>query len=220
MIKLVKDNRAFLFPYLVFLLITLPFIIIYSKAEIHLYLNQFNTPVLDFLAKYITYLGDGLVITVIGVIVLLWNIRAGLLILLSYYVSGFFSQFFKKLFFSDVQRPSKFFQDMVDLYVVEGVKLHSYESFPSGHATTGFAVFFILAMFFRQTYLKVICFLFALLVAYSRVYLSQHFLMDIFAGSVLGTIVAYFLYYLINPSIQKQTWSEKTLQAAIKSNKK
>lgn len=218
--KLLKDNRVFLIPFIVLLALTIPVLFFYSKAEIHLYLNKFNSPFFDFLAKYITYLGDGLVISIIGVFALLVHIRAGLLIFISYYISGLIAQVFKRTMFSEYSRPSKFFDGITSLHVIDGVTLHSNFSFPSGHATTGFAVFFILAMMTPKKYVKVIFLVFALMVAYSRVYLSQHFLMDIVAGSALGTVVSLLLYYWVNPFIENKWWSEKSLLSVIKTSVK
>ncbi len=38
----------------------------------------------------------------------------------------------------------------------------------------------------------------AILVAYSRIYLSQHFLSDVLAGSLLGVLVAFIVFYFFN----------------------
>lgn len=218
--KLIKDNRVFLIPLIVLLVLTVPFLFLYTKADIHLYLIKYNSPFFDFLAKYITYLGDGLVISIIGVLVLLVHIRAGLFILISYYISGLIAQVFKRTLFSEYPRPSKFFDGIAGLHVIDGVTLYSNFSFPSGHATTGFAVFFVLAMMTPRKYAKLIFLFFALMVAYSRVYLSQHFLMDIVAGSILGTVISFLLYYWINPSFENKSWSEKSLLSVIKTSNK
>jgi membrane-associated phospholipid phosphatase len=71
-------------------------------------------------------------------------------------------------------------------------------SFPSGHATSAFAIFLAVALISGNRYVKVLCFIFACLVAFSRVYLSQHFLIDIIAGSMIGcigTLAVYELFY-------------------------
>ncbi len=218
--KLIKNNLVFLIPFLILLIVTIPVLFMNSKADIHLYLNQLNTPCLDFLAKYITYLGDGAVIAVIGFLVLLIHIRSGMFIMISYYISGFIAQIFKRVLFSDCPRPSKFFDGIADLHLIDGVQLHSYHSFPSGHATTGFAVFFVLTMMSKNKYIKIGCLIMAVAVAYSRVYLSQHFLMDIVAGSLLGTIISFFLYFWINPVIEQKSWSEKSLISLVKTKTK
>ena len=88
-------------------------------------------------------------------------------------------------------RPSKYFElfETYKLHLVEGVKLHSLQSFPSGHTATAFNLFIMLAFIVKSNTMKLLFFVMAALVAYSRVYLSQHFVLDITAGSVIGIIV-------------------------------
>lgn len=217
MVKLIKENRVFLLPYFLILVIILPFLLIYTKAEIHLFLNQFHTPIFDIAWKYITYLGDGLIIVIIGVLALLVSIRGSIFIVMSYLVSGLFAQILKRLLFPDVARPVKYFEGISDLHLIEGVKLYSYKSFPSGHATTAFAFFFILSMMVKNKLLKFLFLILAILVAYSRVYLSQHFVIDIIAGSFLGIIVSFLLYYWINPSLSKKNWMDQSIVTFFKS---
>jgi membrane-associated phospholipid phosphatase len=74
-------------------------------------------------------------------------------------------------------------------------------SFPSGHATSAFAIFTSLALVSNNKFLKIIFFLFAFLSAFSRTYLSQHWLVDITIGSLIGTLfslVLYFAFYQSN----------------------
>lgn len=63
-----------------------------------------------------------------------------------------------------------------------------YRSFPSGHSNTAFALATALAVFLPRW--RKALFLAAGLVALSRVTLTQHYLSDIIAGSVLGVIIA------------------------------
>jgi len=41
----------------------------------------------------------------------------------------------------------------------------------------------------------------AILVAYSRIYLSQHFLTDVLAGSLIGVSIAMIVYYVFNTKL-------------------
>ncbi|HWY36960.1 MAG TPA: phosphatase PAP2 family protein, partial [Bacteroidia bacterium] len=86
------------------------------------------------------------------------------------------------------------------LTLIEGMReeQHIHHSFPSGHATAAFALFFCLAFFAGKSSSKALYFLLALTVAFSRVYLSQHFFEDITAGSFIAvffsSLVCYFFY--------------------------
>jgi membrane-associated phospholipid phosphatase len=83
-------------------------------------------------------------------------------------------------------------------------KIHS---FPSGHATTSFAMALIMAYMINSRIWSVILPLFALLAAYSRVYLAQHFPTDIFAGMCIGIVSALLsliIYRSFTKKIKKQ----------------
>ncbi|MBU0721692.1 phosphatase PAP2 family protein [bacterium] len=68
----------------------------------------------------------------------------------------------------------------------------TYTSFPSGHTTTVFAVFTYLSLFFPK-YLWLWLSL-AIILASSRLLANDHFLSDIFAGVLIGTVSTMFLY--------------------------
>jgi undecaprenyl-diphosphatase len=62
-------------------------------------------------------------------------------------------------------------------------------SFPSGHTITAFAVAVTLSLFYPELAPGLLfC---ALSVAASRILLGMHFLSDVLAGAVIGTMLAY-----------------------------
>jgi undecaprenyl-diphosphatase len=67
-------------------------------------------------------------------------------------------------------------------------------SFPSGHAATSFAGATVLSAFVPR--LRVLFYVLAALVAWSRVYVGVHYPLDILAGAVLGTAVGLLFVYL------------------------
>lgn len=66
-------------------------------------------------------------------------------------------------------------------------------SFPSGHATNIFAAMVFLSTRYRRA--TPVFLVFAVAVAYSRVYVGVHYPLDIMGGAVLGTSVALVFAY-------------------------
>lgn len=54
-------------------------------------------------------------------------------------------------------------------------------------------------------------FVLALLAAYSRIYLSQHFFADVYAGSLIGVLTTILVYYWLTTFFNKQDypWQSK-----------
>ncbi|HNZ86045.1 MAG TPA: phosphatase PAP2 family protein [Paludibacteraceae bacterium] len=105
----------------------------------------------------------------------------------------------------------------MDLHTIDGVRLHAWNSFPSGHTMTAFAFFLSLALIVKNQLLKFFFFAMSLLVGFSRIYLNQHFLEDTLAGSLLAVVIALTMYPFFNT---QQTWGNKGLMSlANKSTK-
>jgi len=72
-------------------------------------------------------------------------------------------------------------------------------SFVSGHSTVSFTIaflsFWILKKHYKHAYAIFLC---PILFAYSRIYLAAHFPIDIFAGMILGYVIA-IVFYNIAP---------------------
>jgi membrane-associated phospholipid phosphatase len=214
LLKTLKKNALFLFPYLIVLIALVPLLILYSKTEMHIWINQYNTPFFDWLFRHITFLGDGLFVIFPAIILLFYSLRHFVFLLTAYFSTGLVVQLLKRVFFDDVIRPSVYFHDSVSLHLVDGVKMFKSNSFPSGHATSAFALFLCIALISKSRYIKLACFILACLVAFSRVYLSQHFLIDIYTGSIIGTVGAIAFYQLFYRDERK--WYAWSLQKLYK----
>jgi len=166
-------------------------VLVFSREESHIFINRFHRDLLDTLMFYWTYLGDGLVLSILIVALLMVSLRHFLTGLAAFATGGLLAQLMKLVFFSDFPRPFKYFalhDTGYQLYLVPGVDQLTWLSFPSGHTSTAFSVFFALSLLSGKKYMEVLLFLLALGVGYSRIYLSQHFLMDVVAGAFIGLL--------------------------------
>lgn len=194
-----KHNSLVLCLYVLALLYALSLILNYEKEIVHIYLNRLvGQPAIDSFFFYITWLGDGAVAPFLLLLILVYNVRKGLYCTASFLSASLFSIALKRLFFDDINRPFFVFQwpYPYPLTYVEGVDKHIHNSFPSGHATQAFAIFMCLAFTSKNQLVKLLFFTLALLTAFSRVYLSQHWLNDITAGSFIGVLFSILFYYV------------------------
>lgn len=196
--KLLKDtiqrNKLYFYPYLFLLWISLMFLMIYGRDEIFLNINRHHTIWGDKLFPLITRLGEEIAIGVLLLILLFFSRRYFIICLGGYIITTLLTQSLKHLLPFNNYRPAKYFMDKTDLTLVEGVDLNHFHSFPSGHSSAAFLVFTLCALFYRNKFSALIFLPLATLVAFSRVYLNQHFVEDVAAGSFIGAVTALILY--------------------------
>lgn len=203
--ELSLKNRYFLVPYFLFLLVLGCLLFLETKTNIHLYINSYHHPIFDFFFKYITFLGDGVFTISICVILLFINRIYSLFIIVPYLLSSTIVQIIKNFVLPEAMRPVKFFEGVQELYKVPGVENYFFNSFPSGHSTSIFSTCLTIAMLTSNNIIKSLLFCAAILVGFSRVYISQHFLGDVYAGSLIGTIISFFSFYLLTKFIKNKT---------------
>ena len=182
----VKENTAFLLPYFALSTLAAVALLLNDKYNLQLALNQYNTPFFDRFFSFFTHLGEAYVVLAVLIVALCQNFKTGLQYACSYALGGILILSGKHLVFADFNRPLYYFENTDSYHFIEGVSMNMYHSFPSGHTQAGFTAFFFLCLMLKKPSLKFICFVFALLVAYSRVYLSQHFVSDILVGSLIA----------------------------------
>lgn len=69
-------------------------------------------------------------------------------------------------------------------------------SFPSGH--TMFAMCFATILFYKNKLIGVFSFIFAAVMAFSRLYLYMHFPIDVLFGTIFGIVIGFFSIYITN----------------------
>lgn len=168
-----------------------------EQADLHLTINNFNVLGNDTFFRYATYLGDGYFAYGLAIVLCFKRFRWGASVFVACLIAGIASQLLKQQVFGPVPRPTALFGEPTPLYLVKGVEMHSLYSFPSGHSAIAFALATSLMLLTPWRWLRAALFFLALLAAYSRVYLSQHFFEDIYAGSFVGVLAALIAHRLI-----------------------
>lgn len=188
------------------------------KGDLHLLLCDRHTPARDTFYRYYTQVAEWFPYVVCVALLLFSRIGDGVFATSALILSALTTQLFKHLI--NAPRPLTWFgvnMPDVQLPLVDGVRMNYWFSFPSGHTTSFFALFFVLCIIVTNYLasnsasdltakrsnsvsglLQALLFVLATLGAYSRIYLSQHFAADIFAGVVVGlgiTICCYVLFY-------------------------
>lgn len=163
-------------------------------------LTGYHSPVFDFFFRYITHLGDGIFIIVTGILIgkrKQYMLSGGILI--SYMLSGIFAQLGKKIL--NLPRPKAWFEAIGEtIYQVPGLEVHMKGSFPSGHTASAFGLAMVLILMLPYRWYSWLFLLLALIVGYSRIYLSQHFPVDVWAGAMIGSFSGLIVYLWVKNS--------------------
>jgi membrane-associated phospholipid phosphatase len=196
-----KENTLYMVTFLVLWSITCASLLLgVEKGEAIIFFSDNRSDWLNYFFRFCTHIGEGYVYLLAVVAFLFVHYAKSVAIILNSFLvlatSVPLKAFFKH------HRPKRYFEEYLNqpelINYVPDVILHDgyTSSFPSGHTTSGFAFYTLLAFFIPNKYVKLLCLLAAFLVGLSRVYLVQHFLKDVVAGSMLGFLVALFTYWL------------------------
>ena len=168
-----------------------------EQPDLHLTINNVNIYGNDTFFRYATWLGDGYFAYGLAIVLCFFRFRWGVSVFLACLFAGLTSQILKNHVFGPVPRPVAYFGEPTPLYLVPGLDQHLAYSFPSGHSAIAFALATSLMLLAPWKSGRAVLFFLALLAAYSRVYLSQHFFEDIYAGSFIGLIAGLIAHRLI-----------------------
>lgn len=207
--RLSLNNNFFFLCYLIFFILGNVVLLIEDKGQEILYINSFHNPIADTFFYYSDILGNGLFYIAVAILLAWKKIKYAILAIICFAVTGIFVQFLKNIVFPSVMRP-KILLAHYDLHFVEGVKILSKFSFPSGHTATAFSMFFLLSIIYNKKSVGLLCCLLALIAGFSRMYLLQHFLLDVMAGSIIGLAITYFIVSKIN--FLNQPFFQKSLK--------
>jgi membrane-associated phospholipid phosphatase len=213
LISLFGKNLWFFVPFLLWVVTGAVLqIFFFTHEELFLAINQAHTPWLDVVMTGVTYIGDGITFGVmLAVILALRKFRlffnAGAILLMVTVVVQSAKHFF------NAPRPMHYFADTAIVHTVKWVTVHGSCSFPSGHTTTAFAMFCFLALISKNKAVGILFLTMGLIAAWSRIYLAQHFFVDVYVGSIIGTLSSVFVFMLFEQ--RKVNSSPEICQEAV-----
>jgi membrane-associated phospholipid phosphatase len=179
-----------------------------------LWINGHHNNFTDRFFTIITYGGDGLIFLPLTIVLLFVRFSYSLITLSAWVGHGMICSILKRLVFPTLLRPAGTLDNGL-LYFVPGVDVHVNYSFPSGHTATAFCFAILIALLLRKRFVWFGIVALALTVAYSRVYLLQHFLTDVVGGAFIGTFVAVVTWYLFE-AYGKAEWLSRRLEIQVK----
>ena len=149
-------------------------------------LQGIRSPFLDTIIGYITMLGEETIaIVLLCLIYWCYNKRIAYIVGVAYFFSGLAVQGMKIGF--QIDRP--WVTDPTLKPVESAIKTATGYSFPSGHTQSATALFGTLALKMKKTLVRLLCVLIVLLVAFSRLYLGVHTLLDVCVSLIITTLI-------------------------------
>ena len=185
--------------------------LLFTQEQLFFAINSHYSSALNYIMYGFTLLGDGLSVFLICLLILFTskkyqNISLILNAILVNYLPGLVTQYLKHNF--NCERPLKVIKELHKIHTESWWPVLHYNSFPSGHTTSAFALLIFLTVFIFPKNNKVVGVLFAMaiMVGISRLYLAAHFFKDIYLGSIVGFSIAILVilgYQLLAPKKHK-----------------
>jgi membrane-associated phospholipid phosphatase len=200
-LKHIGYHKWFIIPICIFWATGLFLKIFFQHGEEVMWFNNWRVEPLNSIFRFITKWGEWYPYVFLGLPFLLWRYRIVLVIAIAGLLTIPSVTLLKHSFQSP--RPHTYFQQQGTrdqlVTVPETHLMSGGTSFPSGHSTSAFTIYTLLTLglyeifgTFRQGLLLALA---AILAAVSRVFLAQHFLSDILAGSLMGIILGSLFWW-------------------------
>lgn len=196
-------NFYFLIPFLLWIIGGAILLLLRDKQYLFAIVNVHHTSALDVFMYYTTWVGQGVIITIVLLVLLgiasLRNWWYFIMSVMCNVVPALACQQIKFIFHAP--RPLNYFHKATWIHFNNDWPILLDNSFPSGHTTGAFSFFYFLTLLLPDKYKKwgAVFFVAALLVGYSRMYLAAHFFADVYVGSIIGTVLPLVIIYLMRP---------------------
>jgi membrane-associated phospholipid phosphatase len=196
-----NHNKIYFGGLIIILITSIFFLVLNGKEAAFISLNSYHPFYLNVFFINFTFMGDGVfaLCLVAAIIYYFKKRKLGFALLYSFLISGLAVQIIKNIVNST--GPKLYFEAGTYLNFINDVTLGGHAGFPSGHTASAFAIATVLALMMKNKKLQLLILMAAILVGYSRIYLAQHFLVDVIIGALLGTVSGILSFYLVQNRI-------------------
>lgn len=181
-----RGFRLYLFFCAIFF-ISGAFVLLFTKrGDVVLLINRYSRLEWDHAVAMLTNIGLGSYMAFAAALMSFYKLRHAATGLLNLGLIGIFTNVLKEMFKDVFTRPLHYFlYDDLSRFIYTA-DLNYYSSFPSGHSMTIFGMLAFFAFLANNRIASVFLFILSVLVGFSRIYMLQHFFVDVYAGAFLG----------------------------------
>jgi len=175
-----------------------------GKNEFFLVINGDLGTAADYFLGVFTNFGDGSmwVVALLVTLFILKKPKAWPLMVSGFVISTILTQVPKNFIVPGTPRPWSAITNHNLIHRVSFVEPLHMSSFPSGHTMTAFTIYLTFCLLLHKNWWLYAGLVYAVLVGYSRIYLAQHFPLDVGAG-IIGGIISTWLSLLIQKAVYK-----------------
>ena len=199
-----QSLKAFLGIFIFYEVVGWLFVSAYERLDQLQLINGNNSPLADLAFQALTSIAEVILPIVLLLYLLRFQKAYALSYVYSYALSTALIQGLKHFVFTDSLRPLAYFASSgVKWHIIPGLLISEFNSMPSGHTGAAFFMFFWVAVLLRRWFWGALAGVIAVGVAYSRVYLFQHFPVDTLVGAAIGvgsSALFFSIVYAKSPS--------------------
>ncbi|HBL78122.1 MAG: hypothetical protein A2W90_13630 [Bacteroidetes bacterium GWF2_42_66] len=181
-----KGLRLFLIFYALFFIVGALIILLTKRGDVVLLVNRYSRIEWDPIVEFLTNVGLGSYMALVATLLAFYKLRHAATGLLNLLLIGIFTNILKELFKGTFTRPLHYFlyDDFTRFIYITDINYFS--TFPSGHSMTIFGMLAFFAFLINRRTVSAILFVLAVLIGFSRIYLLQHFFVDVYVGAFFG----------------------------------
>lgn len=208
-----SNKSVSIFCHLLLALLVFPLLIFYKKEESLLFINGHYNSFLDVLMYHITRLPEIAYILFVIALGLFTQKRFFLAVVIAMAICGLTIVLNKYFIFADAPRPFRYLNDNhINFHHVPGIQHHSNGSFPSGHTMSAFCSLALAAFISNNKLMQLFFFMLSLLSGYSRIYVAQHYLTDVYAGALIGFSIALITFLIFERKFTTPYWQQPIIK--------